>query len=283
VTGWAAELAQRRVVDAIAAMGPASASREIISQGLVLTFDRAGQISAPGFVASGANASFVAEGDPIPVRQLAATAVLLDNYNIASLAVLTREMIESSNAEALIADALIRSAGVALDGILLDSNALVANTRPAGLRNGISTLTASNQADPLNAFAEDIVALINAVAPVGGNGPYIIVANPGRAAAMQLKFIGEISNLTILGSSALTTEIVAIAPGALVTAIDPEPAIETAKSASLHMDTAPVAVGSASPHKSMFQTDSMALKVRWPVSWMLRDPRGVAWMTPTWK
>jgi hypothetical protein len=37
----------------------------------VLAFDGNGVISAPGFVASAANAGFVAEGQPIPVRQLA--------------------------------------------------------------------------------------------------------------------------------------------------------------------------------------------------------------------
>jgi hypothetical protein len=33
----------------------------------------------------------------------------------------------------------------------------------------------------------------------------------------------------------------------------------------------------------LFQTDSIALKMRWPVTWALRDPRGVAWTTPNWK
>jgi len=284
VTGWAAELYQRLVHDALASLGPAAVAPIIFGKGLVLSFNGAGQISAPGFVASAGNAGFVAEGDPIPVRQLTAAAALLDAYQLASIAVLTREMVESSNAEALIADALGRSAGAALDAVLLDANPAT-SARPAGLRNGIAATTLSGQTDPGNAFAEDVVALVNAVGPVGGNGPYVLVASPGRAVGMALRFIKEPDNVVVLGSSALTTEVIAIAPNALVAALDPAPNVETSKSASLHMDTAPVQIsGTSSPHKSMFQTDSLALKVRWPVTWALRDPRGVAWMSPTiWK
>jgi hypothetical protein len=31
--------------------------------------------------------------------------------------------------------------------------------------------------------------------------------------------------------------------------------------------------------RSYFQTDSVGLKLRWPISWALRDPRGVAFLT----
>lgn len=68
VLGWAAELAQKRVSDALAALGPASAGAQLLQQSLVFAFDGAGQISVPGFVAAAANAGFVGEGDPIPVR-----------------------------------------------------------------------------------------------------------------------------------------------------------------------------------------------------------------------
>jgi hypothetical protein len=33
----------------------------------------------------------------------------------------------------------------------------------------------------------------------------------------------------------------------------------------------------------MWQTATVALKMRWPVTWALRDPRGLAWLTPNWK
>jgi len=285
VAGWAAELAQRKTAEALAALGPASAGAKLLANALVLSFDGAGQISAPGFVAGAANAGFVAEGAPIPVRQLNAVPSLLNPYKIATIAVLTREMIESSNAESLIGNALVGACGPALDAALFDSNAAVTGTRPAGLRNGIAATTASTATDLWEAAVEDATALINAVAAVGGAGPYALVMSPGRAAS----FIGRVYHeadapYRVYGSAAVGNDVIAIAIAALVAALSPDPDIETANAGTLHMDTAPVAdPGSTGTHKSLFQTDSLALKVRWPVTWALRNSAGVAWLTPAWK
>jgi hypothetical protein len=34
----------------------------------------------------------------------------------------------------------------------------------------------------------------------------------------------------------------------------------------------------ARPVASLYQSDSVALRLRWPISWILRDVRGVSWM-----
>jgi len=282
VDGWAAELAQKHVIDTLDALGPMSSGVQLLRLGLVLSFDRAGLISAPGFVADFANAGFVAEGASIPVHQLALGVATLAPHKIAAIGVLTREMIESSNAEKLVGDVFIRSIGRMLDEVLWDANPGDAE-RPAGLRYNIAALTASNNTVATEAAFEDMVALINAVAPVGGPGPYVFVASPGRAVSMQARLGREFSNVKVLGSSAVINDIMCIAPVALVSAIGGDPEIETAKAATLHMDTVPQPVGSVAPARSLWQTDSIALKGRWPLSWALRDPRGFAWTTPTWK
>lgn len=282
VAGWAAELVAKLVADGLRAMGPASAGAQLLQQGMVLSFVGHGVISVPGLVAEYGNAGFVAEGAPIPVRQLATTAQQLLPHKLAAIGVLSREMIESSNAEALISDALMRAAGRMLDDILFDANPGDA-VRPPGLRNGIAALTASNNADGGEAFFEDVAKLINSLAPVAGNGPYALVASPGRVAQLQIRFIGRDSAITFYGSNAVSNDLLAVAPAALVAALSPEPEIEAAKAATLVMDTAPGAAGTMGPERSLFQTDSLALKMRWPVSWALRDPRGFAWLTPSWK
>lgn len=281
VAGWAAELAQTLVYDALTALGPKSAGAALLREGLVLSFDGAGAISAPGFVASAANAGFVAEGQPIPVRQLAGPPAQLLPHKIASIAVLTREMVESSNAEQLIGDALVGSAGPALDAVLFDSTAANA-TRPAGLRTGIAALTPSNNATSFEAVHEDVVALVNAVAPVAGNAPVVIIGSLGRAAVSGIR-LGDTDRIIFMSSTGVGNDLIAVAPGALVAALSPEPMIESSKSATLVMDTAPGAAGTMGPERSVFQTDSLALKLRWPVTWALRDARGVAWLTPAWK
>ena len=285
VTGWAAELARKVVADAIEALGPASAGAQLLKQSLVLSFDGAGSISVPGFgVDPGTRTgAFVAEGQPIPVGQLNVAPTQLDPHKLAAIAVLTREMVESSNVEALIGDALIVAAGRVLDEVLFDANPGDA-ARPPGLRYGISATTPSNNADASEAVLEDFAALINELAPVAGNGPYVFVAAPGRAALMAARVPNQIKNLIVLGSSAVVNDVLAIAPAALVAAFSPNPETETSKAATLVMeDTAPGAAGTMGPERSVWQTDSIALKMRWPVSWALRDPRGFAWMTPAWK
>jgi hypothetical protein len=285
VTGWAAELAHKVVVDAISSMGSASGGAQLLAQGLVLSFNGAGQISAPGFVASAGNAGFVAENAPIPVRQLSVSPAVLLPYKIATIAVMTREMMESGNAEKLISDTLVRSCGPALDVALFDNNAATA-ARPAGLRNGITTSTPSSSTDPFGACFEDVATLVNAVSTVAGSGPVALVCNAGRALMVRARISSGVQQpwLPVYASNAVGNDLIAVAPEALVAAFSADPEVDTSTSGTLHMDTAPVAdPGSTGTHKSLFQTESIAIKVRWPISWALRNAAGVAWLTPTWK
>jgi Phage capsid family len=288
--GWAQELARKVVTDGLAALGAAAAGAALLQAGTVLTFDGAGSISVPGFVAAAGNAGFVGEGMPIPVRQLSSSAALLQPYKLAAVSVMTREMMESSNAEQLISGTLVRAMGLALDAALFDSNAATA-ARPAGLRAGIAALTASTSTDMFEAALEDFTALVNSISVVGGNGQFIFVMSAGRSMAIhgRLWKIGnwDSDNFTILASAAAGLDIIAVAPAALVSAFDPTPDVQTSNSGELHMNDTPLAIvnggAPAAPARSLFQTESIATKIRWPLSWALRDSRGVAWLTPTWK
>jgi hypothetical protein len=285
--GWAQELAQKRVVDTLAAMGAASAAAEVLKRSLVLDWDGAGSISAPGFIANAANSGFVAEGSPIPVRQLNATAALLTPAKLATIAVLTREMVESSNAETLISDALVNSSGLALDAVFFGSGAATA-AQPAGIRNGIAALAPSANTDAFGAFFEDMSTLLNSVGAVGGNGPFFVISSIGRLASASgrygsLKAEGTDATIIPLASLAVGNDVIALSPKALVAALSADPDVETVKAATLVMDTVPVTPNTTQATKGMFQTDSVAVKVRWPVTWSLRNPAGVAWLTPVWK
>jgi hypothetical protein len=283
VTGWAAELAHRIVKDAVTALGPASAGAEVMKRCVVLTFDGYGSISVPGFVADATSASWVTEGQPIPVHQLNVGPAILNPYKLASIAVMTREMIESSNIEQLLGDTLTRAIAATLDATLFDSNPGDVS-RPKGLRNGIAALTASVSTDPFGGAFEDTATLFNAVASVAGAGPYILVSSPGRAASFGFRFAIKEEQFVVLGTPAVGNDLIVIAPGALAVALSPDPEIEIANAGTLVMvDSSPGAAGTQGPERSMFQIDSMALKIRWPLTWVLRDSRGVAWLTPTWK
>jgi len=282
VAGWAQELSQRLVADTAEALGAASGAVEVMQQGLVLSWDGYGIISVPAFVASANAGSFVGEGQPIPVRQFVTTAQPILPYKVASISALTREMMESSNAESLIGDVLIRSAGLAIDAVFFDANAAVAGVRPAGIRNGIAAQVASNNADAFGAFFEDMATLLNVVGQVGNKGPFILAGNAGRIIGASARFLGDDDTLISVMSASIGSDIIAIAPQAIAAALSTDPELELSNAGTLVMDTVPGAAGT-STERGLFQTETFALKVRWPVSWTVRDSRGVAWTTPTWK
>jgi hypothetical protein len=83
---------------------------------------------------------------------------------------------------------------------------------------------------------------------------------------------------------------VEVAQSVLATAAGDDPQITAAAETSVVMNDAPPQFSTpgspnvaAAPIASTFQTDSVAVKVRLPATWALRDPRGVAWLTAaTW-
>src|SRR6516164_7680407 len=228
VAGWAMELAHKIVADTLDAMGAASGAADVMKRCLTLDWNGAGTITVPAFVASSANSGFVAEGQPIPVRQLSESPVSIEPYKLATIATLTREMMESSNAEAIISDTLVRSTGLALDAVFFGSAAATA-AQPAGILNNVTPLTASTNTDSYGGFAEDVSALINSVSAVGGKGPFLFIGSPGRITTMRMHYATEENpiDFDVIMSSAVGNNLVVVAPKALAAAIDANPTIET--------------------------------------------------------
>jgi hypothetical protein len=166
-----------------------------------------------------------------------------------------------------------------LDEVMFDVNPAAAN-RPAGLRNGIAAIAPSSATESGAAFTADMGALADAVSPVAANAPLIYVGSPGRALKMALRMPREIDRVLVLGSNAVVNDLLVIASNGLVSAVGTAPVIQADKSAIIHMESAPQPVP-APPTASMFQIDAVAIKLTWPVSWTLRDPRAFAWTTPT--
>ena len=132
VTGWAAEFAVTRIEDALAPFGPLSVGAQLLRRGTVLSFAGLHAIQVPGFsTASSTFTSFVAEGAAIPVRVMTSSSgVTFGPRKFATMFVQTREMIESSNAEALVKLVMTESLSVALDAALF-SNVAGDRVRPA--------------------------------------------------------------------------------------------------------------------------------------------------------
>jgi hypothetical protein len=185
---------------------------------------------------------------------------------------------ESSAAETLVTQALIDSCAVGLDAVLFSAAAAVADTSPAGILLGATVVTPSTQTVPSEAMGDDLGALVGAIAPYVGASNFAIIASPAQAARIMLAG-GDLP--LVLASSALPAgRVVAVGLNAVAAAIS-EPEIDSAKSVALQFeDATPGAINSAAS-RSVFQIDSVAIRVKQGVSWAVRDPAAVSVVTGT--
>jgi len=310
VTGWAAELVQTVNADFMATLMPSSVFPSLSAMGLGLTFGANGKINLPTRNATPTIAgSFVGEGNPIPVRQAAFSAVILTPKKMAVITTWTKEMDMHSipAIEGLLRQAIQEDTAVSLDAVLLDANAATV-VRPPGLRNGVAGLTPT-AGGGFTALVGDIKALTGAIltATNGNIRKMAWLMNPMQALAISLTqapsaigvfpFAAEIAAGNLRGFPIIVSgtvpvgTVIAIDAADFVSVAGDTPRFEISDQATLHMeDTTPLAIGTAgspatvaAPAMSLFQTDSLALRLIMPVNWAQRRAGTVAWVAGvTW-
>jgi hypothetical protein len=266
----------------LSTLTPYSAAADLLERGLTLDFDRAASISLPS-IALG-SATFVKEGQPIPARQLLTSAgQTLRPFKLATICSLSGEMIRSSNAEVLVKQTLIDSVGPSLDAALFSTATEVPETSPAGILHNITPLTPVGAGVKSEAMADDLVKLVGAVSVVSNKSSIVIITNAAQATAIGLRSAGSFLHAILPSNTVPPARVIVVAANAIASAAEGSPEIQTSKEAAYHeFDPAQplVDIGGvvAAPIRSLTQTDSVGLKLRWPVSWVVRDPRGVAYM-----
>jgi len=310
VVGWAAELVTQINADMMETLMPKSVYPRLAGLGLSLSFGRAGRISIPTRSRTPTIAgSFVGEGAPIPVRQGAFTAQLLTPKKMAVITTWTKEMDESSipAIEGLLRSAIQEDTAVSLDSVLLDAGAATV-VRPAGLLNGVAGLTPT-AGGGFNALVGDIKQLAGAVmtSTQGHIRALAWLMNPQQVMSAGLTvapnsggfpFKDEIARGTLMGYPVIDSGTVPMGTVVAVDAADfvsvggEAPRFEISDQATLHMEDTtplPIATGAqgsgviATPARSLWQTDSLALRLILPINWTLRRPGTVAWVAGvTW-
>lgn len=307
-SGWASQLVETAFAGFMELLMPASVYPGLAGRGLRMNFGRAGIISIPTRSATPTIAgSFVAEGAPIPVRQGAFTAQTFTPKKMAVISSFTREIAEHSNPalEGLIRNAIQEDTSVALDTVLLDATA-ASTTRPAGLRNGV-TVTTATAGGGFAALVGDLKALVGALI-TGSNGNLrqpVWIMNPVNALSIAVTqnaggdfpFAQEINNGRFQGypvilSSTVTAGMVLLVDAADFIAIEGgAPRFDVSDQATIHLDdTTPLAIGTAgapntvaAPVRSLWQTDSLALRMIMDVNWGMRRTGVTAWtQSVTW-
>jgi hypothetical protein len=256
-----------------------SAAADLFGRAIALTFNGAAQINMP--VLTIAQANFVKQGDAIPViaGNVAIQTTLLP-YKFAVITALTREMVESSNAEQLVRIALLEATGPALDAKLFDANPAITDLRPGGLLFGVTPLTPTTGGG-FDAMVGDLSKLAASVAGKAGNNGFCYVASPKQAVSIGLSTLRDVAPVLVSTTLAAGT-IICVANNGVVFAAD-DPVIDTTTAASWHSDTAPVPIGTTPPVYTAFQKDILGLRLKWPIAWAVRDPAAVAVMNSvTW-
>jgi HK97 family phage prohead protease/HK97 family phage major capsid protein len=300
VVGWAAELVQTVFSDFMETLMPKSVFPRLSGAGLSLSFGRAGKISIPTRSRTPTIAgSFVGEGLPIPVRQGAFTAQILTPKKMAVITTWTREIDEHSipAIEGLLRSAIQEDTAISLDSVLLDANAATV-VRPAGILQGVAAIPATAIGTPPNAFNAIVTDLKNITGALmtstqGHIRNMVFLMNPQQMLSASLisapgvgafPFQAEIAQGRLLGYGIIDSgtvplgTVIALDAADFVTAGGDAPRFEISDQATLHMeDTAP-GEPITTPVRSLFQTDSLALRLILPVNWTLRRPGMVAWV-----
>jgi hypothetical protein len=264
----------------VEALGPLSAAGALANAGISLSSFGRGLVSVPSFAPG--EASFVAENAPIPVKQFVSSGPTLSPYKLATIVTLSAELLEHSDAETLVRAVLTESVALGLDRVLFSAAAAVAGQQPAGLLNGIAGLTPTVAGGAKSdVMADDLAKLTGAIGAVAGSGIFFVAA-PEQATALQFRLAQEVPEVHASEALAAGT-VIAIAPRAFVSIFE-TPRVEASIEALVHQeDTTPLAIASgatiAAPTRSLFQTNAVGLRMITPVSWALRSPAAVAWMS----
>jgi len=309
VTGWAAELVQESVADFLDILYPVSLYPRLAAAGVRLSFDTNGSIKIPSRLTTPNLAgSFIAEGDPIPVRRLGLTSITLTPKKMAVISTFTREMAAHSTPqiESLIRGAMVEDTAQVIDTYLLDANPATA-VRPAGLLNGATDVPPGDETDPL-AMVADLKNLVKAIIPNTGGvvRNIVILLNPAQALSIVtqqtttgdfvfagLTDLGGRINVTFMESGNVPDKtVIALDATDFVTVTGDTPEFDVSDQATLHMeDTAPLPIATgapgaavvATPIRSLWQTASIGVRMIWDINWAMRRTGMVAKITDvTW-
>lgn len=298
-SGWAAELVETAVGAFMESLRPVAVFPRLAALGTSLTFGPGrAAIKLPSRAASPSiSGSFVAEAAPIPVRKLGLTSVTLSPHKLGVISVFSREIAKLSNPaiEGLLRQEIQSDTALTLDTLLLDATA-GSTTRPAGLTNGVASLTESTKGG-YQAILEDLQALAAPFDAANAGRNLVLLMNPAQARLLAMtpgpnasgfgwaeQFLGEFTR--IVSTTIPAGNVYMVDAADFASAAGEAPEFEVSEQAVLHMeDTSPAQISTAGsppvlahPTQSMFQTAQLALRMIMDVTWAMRRTGMVQWM-----
>lgn len=299
--GWAAELVGTAIADFLAQLPRTAIYPKLAAQGPRFTFGANGIIKVPARSSTPKiNGSFVGEGQPIPVRKMGLTSISLTPKKMAVISTYTREMAEHStpSIESVIRQGMNEDTAEAIDTALID-NVAADTIRPAGLLNGLVSLVPSAAGTQFEKMVADINTLIAPIAAARGGQSLVMLVNQAQktklswAVAPNGTFVftgvenGQLRDLAIIGSPTVPVGRVIMVDGAeFASATGDTPNFNVSDVATIHEeDTVPLPISStgtpnvvAAPVRSLYQTDSVGIRMTLPMNWAMRRASMVSFM-----
>lgn len=298
VATWAAELVQTSNVDYLDRLIPNFIFPQLKAMGPSYTFGNNGVLKIPVRANTPTLAgAWVGEGAAKPVKRMSFSTVSLTPTKLSVISTFSEEMATYGmpSIEGIIRQAMSDDTGIALDTYLIDNVAASAGIRPAGLLNGVTPITASAATPTLAAMVADLKALVAAITAAGGGGrgPIAILLNPAQALALNFvqtttgdfafssaeQAAAKFGVRFIVSATVPAGRVIAVDAADFATALGDVPRFAVSTEATLHEeDTTPLALATgaqgsgvlATPMRSLFQTDAVAIRMSLYVSWVMR-------------
>lgn len=285
--GWAAELVREGYTEFLDLLRPMSVYARM--PGVSALLGRNGKLIVPGMT-SGAGGSWVGEGAPIVVKPMVFNRQEMAPYKLGIITVQTREIMERSDpsSDTLIRDAMVKDTAEVIDATFVSDDAASAGVSPAGVRNGAGTVDAT-PAGALNTIEEIDAKMSEAIGVcLGANMDTSLVWLMNPLTILQLRMRSTATGVypyrdqldagTYLGYPVLSsntipaTNIVLVHSGSLFKLSEGSITMSMSTEAALQMDTAPANPMAAGTATSLWQTDSVGLRLIMPASWgVMRD------------
>jgi hypothetical protein len=250
-------------------------------------------------------AAFRREGDPIRVGRLSTGSKSLYPYSMGVIGHFSRELLRRStpSIEAMIREAMVDDTATILDNLVFGPTAAVTGVRPAGLTNGIAAqdthaATATPTLADIDSDLNKLIKQLVAVRLMGGPSTSWVMNTANAVSLSSLTNAlggaafpgvtpqgGTLKGYPVAASSYFPLDQILLVDGAGVFMAGGTPEFEMSTEATLHEEnTSPLQVGGATtPVRSLFQTNSAALRMIEEISWDLlrvgavQQLTGVAW------
>lgn len=297
VSGWASELVQTAYQGFLQALIGYSIFPALLGKGMSLEFDRWGTLTMPRRTKGGAGGGFVAEGAPIRVGKVTVGSATLTPKKMGVIVAFSKELAKRSTPaiEGIVRQAILEDTSEILDPILLDATA-ASTARPAGLLNSVAAVGTGFAGGDYGAVREDIRALVAPFHTANAADGIVVLMNPTQGLNMSLMEgpVGDPNWLERIKDRVSFIESTNVPAGRLIAirasdfaGAGGNPDFDVSEQATIHMeDTTPLEIVAgtptvADPVRSLWQTNSVGIRMLMDVSWVMRRDGMVQWVNGT--